>query len=237
MKQKLGKAAGSPACKDSVSERRAQYNDEDRAHRKGSDEIGELLAKEPWKILRTLMYVKGLQKGTGEAQQHSDEAQDNHIPWPATYTVHRKIPKYWIMLWFASLGGIWAGPLLEEIDKRDGNAIGKLLELGTGVALGRALVAALRQKIVLSRFYSHLETMLGNRLRKFPRSAIENGHISWDKVSVYIANFFTDDKGRACNLRHRYFDLETVVRLPPESKDFELLQATATRAARSTTTP
>lgn len=206
LKQKTTpKSKGTPP-RDSVQDRRAHYVDDARANRLALDEILEMLAKEPWKILRTPMHVKSLQKS-------ACEVEENSIPWPTTYTVHRKIPKYWLMLWMVGLGGPWTAGLLEQVDKLDGQAVGKLIGLGTGVAPGRALNAVLRNNIILSRFYTKLESSLGGRLRNFPRDAIQDGVIDWTKVCVYTTSFCNDEVGRYCSLSHIYQTWTSQVRL------------------------
>lgn len=213
-------------ARDSVTDRRAQYVDDARANKLALDEINKKLHDRPWTILGTLMYVKSLQQSKGDTTTQQDEAEDNLIPWPTTYTVHRKIPKYWLMIWLTNICGVWSPALLERVDKADTNAIRKILELGTSVPTNKALHPALRSKVLLSRFYSRLEATLGHRLKNFPSHAInESGHIDWSRVAAYSMEFADDDIGRKAIIRHRYNGWESQVRLAAGTADFELQQA------------
>lgn len=108
------------------------------------------------------------------------------------------------------------------IDKADGNAVRQLLEMGTGISPGRSLNVLLRNKIVLSRFYSKLEEMMGGRLKRFPRSAIQDGVIDWSVVGPYTTDFSNDDVGRICVIKHRYMGWQSTVRMIPGASDFKV---------------
>jgi hypothetical protein len=226
--------ASSSGHADTVSERRAQYVDDARANTLARNEIVDMLDAQPWKILRTLMYVKGLKENTGNGPSTvADEVDDQSIPWPSTYATHRKIPKYWIMRWLASVSARWSTHVLEEVDKADTKNIRKLLEIGTGISEGRSLNPALRSKVLLARFYTKLEKELGGRLSNFPVDiAISDGVIDWSKVSVYTAEFVQDDRGIRAELAHRYRGWKATVRLPPDMQSFKIIDEHSDESAK-----
>jgi hypothetical protein len=108
-------------------------------------------------------------------------------PWPATYHIHRKVPKYFWAQWLAAEVKAVAEPeVVLLIDSKDPQAIRALVEYGTGVGPEHVCPKQLRDKALLQKFLSWRHGQLGRRLEVVFQNHIDSsGSIAWQDFPVY----------------------------------------------------
>lgn len=130
---------------------------------------------------------------------------NNVEPWPSTYHIHKKVPKYWLGHWLAQGIKEWADPeLVNLVDDGDTAAVRKLVEFATGITQYHPLPSDLHNKLILSRWLSWQHRQLGTRLADVFENHVEHqtGVVHWERFPDYSWVPHPQDPTSAQAVRH-----------------------------------
>lgn len=207
----MPKAPAPAGVPDTVTERKRDAGAMDSAWKMAKRELDQFLLDNPETLFPGLQHIKSLKGASLKMSAKRVKGQgilgipvNDDEPWPVTYHIMKKVPKYWLAHWIAAEIKDSADPsTINLVDDRDPDAIRKLFECATGIALYNSVPKELHNKIIMSRFFSWRHRELGYRLRSiFANHVGHDGAISWDNFPVYTWVVDQADPTLAIAVRH-----------------------------------
>lgn len=201
-------AAGAP---DTVTERKRGAGAMDSAWKMAKRELDQFLFDNLEALFPGLQHIKSLKGASLKMSAKRVKGQgilgtpvNDEEPWPSTYHVMKKVPKYWLAHWLAAEIKDTADPaVINLIDDMDGDAVRKLVEYGTGIGQYHSCPKELHSKLLMSRFFSWRHRELGLRLLDaFANHVDPDGKVNWERFPVYSWATDAADPTVAIAVRH-----------------------------------